>query len=77
MQVGPCQHGEQQERSWRATLLDGAHQARHPDQHQREGEHVRARQKVRRRHDDGGDGDQKGGQRTNVAQQQAHHERKG
>ena len=77
MHVGPQQHGQQQHRLGRAALLDGADQARHPQQDQREGEHVRARQEVRRRHDDGGHGEERGRQRLQVAQQQAQQQREG
>ena len=75
MHVGPEQHGEQQQGFGTAALLDGAHQTRDPDQHEREGEHVRTRQDMRRHHHRGTDGEHQCRQRPEVAQQQAEEQR--
>ncbi|WP_147144968.1 hypothetical protein [Reyranella soli] len=77
MHVGPQEHDQQQPEIGRPALLDGTHQARDPQEDQREHQHVRAGQQVRRRHDRRGRREQRRRQRPDVAHQQARQQREG
>ena len=49
VKVGPEHHQSQHERMWRAPRFRRANKPRHPEHHQRKGQHMRPHQEVRRR----------------------------
>ena len=48
VKIGPDDHQRQQQRAWRRPRFRRANQPRHPEHDQREGQHVRPHQEVRR-----------------------------